>query len=109
KEHPDFRMRDSETIEKHLNITPAHHDSKSGVIMSHFKNNTNGDSWQDIIVSYNETSIDGYDVNALIPISAGNIWHIVSNQEKAGVDTIQTVNSSELQGLKSYSIMIIHS
>lgn len=102
-------MRDRETIEKHLNITTAHHDSKSGVIISHFKNNTNGDSWQDIIVIYNATSIDGYDVNALMPISAGKIWHIVANHEKAGVDTIQTVNSSELPGLKSYSLMIIHS
>ncbi|BCL52188.1 type I pullulanase [Francisella tularensis subsp. holarctica FSC022] len=109
KEHPAFRMRDRETIEKHLNITTAHHDSKSGVIISHFKNNANGDSWQDIIVIYNATSIDGYDVNALMPIPAGKIWHIVANHEKAGVDTIQTVNSSELPGLKSYSLMIIHS
>ncbi|MDE4945104.1 alpha-1,6-glucosidase domain-containing protein, partial [Francisella tularensis] len=56
KEHPSFRMRYRETIEKHLNITTAHHDSKSGVIISHIKINTNCDSWQDIIVIYNATT-----------------------------------------------------
>lgn len=102
-------MKDRETIENNLNMTTTHHDSKSGVIISHFKNDANGDSWQDIIVIYNATSIDGYDINALMPIPASSkIWHIVANHEKAGTETIQTVNSGELLGLKSYSLMNIH-
>ncbi|GAB4222666.1 MAG: type I pullulanase [Francisella sp.] len=109
KEHPAFRMKDRETIEKHLNITTAHHDNKSGVIISHFKNYANGDSWQDIVVIYNATSIDGYDVNALMPLPADRLWHIVANHEKAGTETIKVVKSGELPGLKSHSLMIIHS
>ena len=76
-------MKDRETIENNLNMTTAHHDSKSGVIISHFKNNANGDSWQDIIVIYNATSINGYDINALMPIPTSKIWHHYRKSRKS--------------------------
>ena len=102
-------MKDAEMIKKHLNITTAHHDSKSGVIISHFKNYANGDTWQDLIVIYNATSIDGYDVNALLPVPNSGSWDIVVNHEKAGIETISKVTSGNLPMLKSYSLLIAYS
>jgi len=109
KEHPAFRMKDADMIKKHLNITTAHHDGRSGVIISHFKNHANEDSWQDIIVIYNATSIDGYDVNALLPVPSNGSWNMVVNHEKAGADTIANFANGKLPALRSYSMMIAHS
>lgn len=109
KQHPAFRINDREIIDKNLNITTAHHDSKSGVIISHFKNYANGDSWKDIVIVYNATAIDNYDINDLLPKPDSKEWHIVANHKQAGTETIQKVNVGELPSLRSHSLMIIHS
>ncbi|MED7787619.1 type I pullulanase [Francisella sp. 19X1-34] len=109
KEHPAFRINDREVVDKNLNITTAHHDSKSGVIISHFKNYANGDSWKDIVIIYNATAIDNYDINDLLPKPDSKEWHIVANHEQAGTETLQKVKIGELPSLKSHSLMIIHS
>ncbi|WP_150467062.1 type I pullulanase [Francisella sp. SYW-9] len=109
KEHPAFRINDRVIVDKNLNITTAHHDSKSGVIISHFKNYANGDSWKDIVIVYNATAIDNYDINDLLPKPDSKEWHIVANHKQAGTETIQKVSIGELPSLRSHSLMIIHS
>ncbi|ASG68435.1 type I pullulanase [Francisella halioticida] len=109
KEHPVFRINNRKVIDKNLNITTAHHDSKSGVIISHFKNYANGDSWKDIIIVYNATAIDNYEINDLLPKPDSKVWYIVANHEQAGTETIQKVNIGKLPSLRSHSLMIIHS
>jgi pullulanase len=87
----------------------AHNNEKSGVIISHFKNFANGDSWRDIVVIYNATTIDNYEINNLLASPEGGIWHIVINHEKAGVETIVSVAHGQLPALRSHSMMVIHS
>ena len=68
----------------------------------------NNDSWQDIIVIYNGSSID-YDVNIHLPKIKATKWHIVVDHQKAGIDTIAEVDVGKLPVVKSYSMMVIHS
>lgn len=109
KSHPAFRMSDKEMIEKHLSIHFAHHDERAGVITSHFKQHANGDSWKDIFIIYNGTSIDSYAINDLLPIPDSGQWHIVVNHETTGTDTIFQGAIGTLPPMKSYSIMVLHS
>lgn len=108
KAHPAFRMTSKEMIEKHLNIYMAHNEH-SGVIISHFHNHANNDSWQDIIVIYNATTIDNYSINSFIPQTNKNNWHVVVNHDKSGIETIAEFKKEDLPSLKSHSILVIHS
>jgi len=109
KKHSAFRIRERRIIESQLVMNTAYNDDKSGVIISHFKNHANGDSWCDIVVIYNATSMDNYCVNQFLPKPHGGMWHIVVNHEKSGIKTIATSLSRELPPLKSHSMMVIHS
>lgn len=109
KSHPAFRMADSGTIYNSMDVGMAHNNEKSGVIISHFKNFANGDSWRDIVVIYNATTIDNYEINNLLAQPEGGIWHIVVNHEKAGIETIVSVAHGQLPALRSHSMMVIHS
>ena len=109
KNHPAFRMKERETIAKHLSINSAHNDKTSGVIISHFKDNANGDIWKDIVIIYNSTAIDGFDVNEIIPKSSTGTWYIVVNHSRAGVDSIENVVDGKLPLLRSHSMLMIHS
>ncbi|MCC2626128.1 MAG: pulA [Burkholderiales bacterium] len=109
KEHPAFRIKDRKIIESQLVISTTYNDDKSGVILSHFKDSANGDSWHDVVVIYNATSIDNYCVNKFLPLPQKGLWHIVVNHEKAGIETIGAYKAGELPPLRSYSMMIIHS
>jgi pullulanase len=109
KKHPAFRIENRKIIENQLTISTTYHDDRSGVIISHFKDHANGDSWCDIVVIYNATSIDNYCVNQFLPEPHGGLWHIVVNHEHAGIETIATSLSKEVPPLKSNSMMVIHS
>jgi pullulanase len=109
KQHPAFRIKDRKVIENQLAISTTYHDDRSGVILSHYKDNAGGDSWQDIVVIYNATSIDNYCVNQFLTSPQSGTWHIVVNHEKAGVETLSVYKTGELPPLKAYSMMVIHS
>lgn len=109
KEHPAFRMTSAADISKHLSVSAAYHDLHSGVIISHFKNHANGDSWKDIVIVYNATAIDNYNINDIVPDIDSGIWHVIANHEKAGVEIIEKVTAGKLPPLKSYSMLIAHS
>ncbi len=109
RNHPAFRMPTSEMVSHHLNIILAHNNDKSGVLISHFKDNANNDSWKDIIVIYNATAIDNYEINNLVPVINNGVWYIVVNHEKAGIETIEEVAVGKLPPIRSHSMMVIHS
>ena len=109
REHPAFRIGNRRSIEDHLHIFIAKND-RSGVIVSHFKDHVNNDSWKDIVVIYNATAIDNYPVNDLLPpIGSHQLWHLVVNHEIAGTKTIDSFLPAEVPLMKSYSIMVLHS
>lgn len=109
KTHPAFRISSPDVLNEHLHIYTAHHNDRSGVIISHFKNNANNDSWKDIVVIYNSTAIDGYEINELLPYNSNGIWHIVVNHEFAGTKTLEIYeNGTNLPPMRSHSMLVIH-
>lgn len=105
--HPALRMSSPEMIKNHLTISPAYNDYNSGVIIAHFKDYANADSWKDIVIVYNATAIDNYDINAQLPINDNGMWHVVANHQKAGIETIYQAKVGEIPMLKSHSMMIL--
>ena len=66
------------------------------------------DNNEQIIIIYNGTSIDNYNVNNEVKLSGNKIWSIIANNKLAGVDTIEKIVNSNIPLIKSYSIMILH-
>ncbi len=106
--HPAFRMTNPQMIKDSIIIFPANNDMQSGVIVSHFKNYANNDSWEDIIVIYNATTIDDYSITNLVPQIENKLWHVVVNHEQAGVKKLLECTHSTLPKLKSHSMLVIH-
>lgn len=108
REHAAFRMRSGVDVKNNLHIKFAQADEKSGVIISHLANNANGDEWKNIIIIYNGTTIDGYDVNSSIPNTNGNKFNIVVNDEKSGIDIIQIVEKDKIPLVRAHSMMVLY-
>ncbi|MEN9946919.1 MAG: hypothetical protein RLZZ293_1305 [Pseudomonadota bacterium] len=108
KQHPAFRMSSASDIQRNLQVAPVNNDT-SGVIYACLNNFANNDSWQTILVIYNASSIDNYDVNASVPSSPSGTWHIVVNHECSGTETLLSVANGQIPPLKSYSMLVLHS
>lgn len=107
--HPAFRMSTRKLVEDHLSVYSAHHDENSGVIVAYFRNYANGDSWRDIVVIYNATTIENYAINDLLPHPESGVWQVVVNHEQAGTKTLSEHACGNLPPLKSHSLLVIHS
>jgi len=108
RNHPAFRMSNINMINEHLKIYPAHNNDKSGVIIAHYTNNANSDAWAEIIVIYNATAIDNYDVNEILCKPKKGYWDVVVNHEKAGIEPIISLIGEKIPLIKSHSMMVIH-
>lgn len=108
RKHPAFRMISADQVRENLGVYFHEGNDKGGVIISHLKNNANGDKWRNIVVIYNSTSIDGYNINESLPIPCGGKWNVVVNDNKAGVEVLHTANAGEVPGLRSHSMMVIY-
>lgn len=108
KTHPAFRMRTSIDIRSKQHVYFPNNNDKSGVIISHIRNHANNDSWSNILVVYNATTIDNYNINSHIPLSYSGVWNIVANDKFAGVNIIKTVENGKVPSIKSHSMMILY-
>lgn len=109
KHHPAFRMSQASMINEHLNIYPAYHTDSSGVIIAHYTNHANGDSWEEIVVIYNASNLNDYDVNEILPKpKKKGHWKVVVNHEKAGIEPILGLVEGKIPLLKSHSILVVH-
>lgn len=109
KKFKSFRLDKREEI-NNIEISFLNGDEKVGVIKWHFRNLNNIEKdISDLIVVYNGTSIDDYDINQYMPVSQSGEWNIIADYNKAGVEIIKKVKASEIPKLKSYSIVILYS
>lgn len=107
--HPAFKMPDKEMINNHLIITPAYNNDRSGVIVAHYKNHANNDIWQNIVIIYNASNIDNYDINPLLPnLNTGYKWAIVANNHHAGIKPLSIHAKNSLPTIHAHSICILH-
>jgi pullulanase len=105
KLHPAFNIQSSQEILKHVHVYPAHNDIGSGVIIYHLKDYPNSDTWNNIIIIFNATSIDDYEINNLVPQA---IWNIVVNHHIAGTEIIAVAQKGELPKMKAHSVLVIY-
>ncbi|MGG5462200.1 type I pullulanase [Clostridium sp. B9] len=108
KNHKAFRMKEPDDIRKSLDVYFYEGNDTSGVIIAHFKNNANGDRWKNIVVVYNGTTIDDYNVNSSMPKSFSGTWSIVCNSEKIGEEVIMKAKEGEVPLVKSHSILVMY-
>lgn len=106
KNHKTFRKISALDVMNNQNIFFINDDENSGVIISHLCNNLD-DKWRNILVIYNGTSVDNYDVNCKVPKSSSGKWNIVVNDKCAGENIINTVDEDNIPKIKSHSMMML--
>lgn len=108
KNHSAFRMKKPEDIRDNLDVYFYDGNDTSGVIIAHYKNNANSDIWKNIIVIYNGTTIDDYNVNSSIPMSLNGFWNIIVKDGVVGKKGIDKVKNFEIPKIKSHSMMMLY-
>lgn len=107
KEHPAFRMTNANDIRNNMDVYTAYYNPN--IIITHLKNNANGDKWANIVVIYNPTS-DTYNFNdgkTSLADPLGGQWHCVVNDTQAGTTPIGDVFSGR-PTVKPYSMMVLY-
>ena len=108
KNHSAFRMKNPEDIIKNLDVYFYENNDTSGVIIAHYKNNANEDLWKNMVVIYNGTTIDDYNVISSMPKSSNGFWNIVVQDGVVNESIIKRVSEYEIPKIKSHSIMILY-
>lgn len=85
REHPAFRLRTSEAIERHVRLLQK----GNGLLSFELQGAAVGDTWHRIIVIYNATK-----KSHKISIPSGT-WRVVVEDGQAGVNTLRTIEFKE--------------
>lgn len=108
KSHSAFRMKDPEDIIKNLDVYFYENNDTSGVIIAHYKNNANEDLWKNIVVIYNGTTIDDYNVISSMPKSSNGFWNIAVENGVINQYGGERVSEDEIPKVKSHSMMMLY-
>ena len=108
KNHSAFRMKDPEDIIKNLDVYFYENNDTSGVIIAHYKNNANEDLWKNIVVIYNGTTIDDYNVISSMPKSSNGFWNIAVENGVINQYGGERVSEDEIPKVKSHSMMMLY-
>ncbi|HFD2044374.1 TPA: type I pullulanase [Clostridium perfringens] len=108
KNHSAFRMKDPEDIIKNLDVYFYENNETSGVIIAHYKNNANEDLWKNIVVIYNGTTINDYNVISSMPKSSNEFWNIAVENGVINQEGGERVREDEIPKVKSHSMMMLY-
>lgn len=97
KAHPAFRMVLAEEIRRNLTFYPT----KDWVVTFSLNNQANKDPWHTIFVAYNA----GMGPET-VSLPENGTWHMVVDENKAGVDIIRTITGYEIT-LPERSAMVL--
>ncbi|WP_408892599.1 type I pullulanase [Paenibacillus taichungensis] len=86
REHPSFRLRTREEIEKHVRLL----EKGKGLLAYELAGTAVGDSWERIIIIYN-----AYNETRTISIPSG-AWNVVVEQGQAGNETLRTAKDGQV-------------
>ncbi|MGF7045982.1 pullulanase [Paenibacillus sp. DS2015] len=97
--HPAFRMHSKEQIEAHLEVLQC----GDNLVTYQLKNHANGDSWSNIMVSYNANNHE-----KLVDLPHSNTgWNIVVNEHAAGVKSLNKVYGDYVS-VPKISMMVLY-
>ena len=108
KNHSAFRMKDPEDIIKNLDVYFYDNNDTSGVIIAYYKNNANEDLWKNIVVIYNGTTINDYNVISSMPKSSNEFWNIAVENGVINQEGGERVREDEIPKVKSHSMMMLY-
>ncbi|MFI3329046.1 MAG: type I pullulanase [bacterium] len=97
KDHPAFRMMSFDEVSEHCEFIT----SPDGSIVLRIKGNANGDTWDDIIIAFNNTSSA-----KTFDLPEGE-WVVVG--DKLGIDLTGLYNADTTMTLTSYDTVIMYS
>ena len=106
KKFKAFRFENIEDINK-IDISFLNGDEKVGVIKWHYKDYDAVGDAKEIIVVFNATSIDNYDVNKFICNTISDEWCMLAINDIINDEGIMKVKRNEIPPLKAYSILIM--
>lgn len=98
RNHPAFRMRTREQVERHLEILRA----SDHVVAFRLHGYANGDEWRNIMVIYNGSDRDE---TMFLPADSEQ-WHVVVNDCEAGTDTISVAKGDRVT-IPRWSMMVL--
>ena len=108
KNHSAFRMKNPEDIIENLDVYFYDNNDTSGVIIAHYKNNANEDLWKNIVVIYNGTTIDDYNVISSMPKSSNGFWNIAVENGVINQEGGERVSEDEIPKVKSHCMMMLY-
>lgn len=103
-----FRFDKKEDVNK-IDINFLNGDEKVGVIKWHYKDENAIGGAKEIIVIFNATDIDNYDVNKFITNTISNEWELLAINEIINDEGIMKVRKNEIPTLRANSILIMYS
>ncbi|WP_440111805.1 type I pullulanase [Paenibacillus sp. QZ-Y1] len=98
REHPIFRLRTREEIEKHVCLL----EKGNGILAYELAGKAAGDTWGRIIVIYNAAK-----ETRTIPVPS-DTWHVVVEQGQAGTQTLRTVKEGQIS-VSAISMTVMYS
>lgn len=104
KRFNEFRFEKKEEVDR-INISFLNGDEKVGVIKWNYK----GLDEKELILVFNGTSIDNYNVNQYIEKPKSEKWCILAINDIINSEGIRTIKYNEIPLLKSFSILIMYS
>jgi pullulanase, type I len=108
KKFKAFRFDKKEDVNK-IDINFLNGDEKVGVIKWHYKDENAIGGAKEIIVIFNATDIDNYDVNKFITNTISNEWELLAINEIINDEGIMKVRKNEIPTLRANSILIMYS
>lgn len=98
REHPAFRLRTREEIEKHIRLL----EKGNGMLAYELEGAAVSDSWERIVVIYNAGK-----ENRTISVPTGT-WNVVVEEGQAGVDAIRVVQDGQVT-VNALSMTVMYS
>lgn len=98
REHPAFRLRTREEIEKHIRLI----EKGNGLLAYELNGTAASDSWERIVVIYNAAK-----ENRDISVPTGT-WNVIVEKGQAGIDTIRTIQDGQVH-VNAISLTVMYS
>ncbi|MEK3704191.1 type I pullulanase [Paenibacillus sp. FSL R7-0198] len=98
REHPAFRLRTREEIEKHVRLI----EKGNGLLAYELNGTATNDSWERIVVIYNAAK-----ENRDIAVPTGT-WNVIVEKGQAGVNTIRTIQAGQVH-VNAISLTVMYS
>ncbi len=105
KNLPHFKIKDPKIIKSNATFIFGGNNESCGVLLQHINLNDFGKG--EVLVIYNGTNIENYNVTSYAPLAQNGYWNIIANESTAGMKVLNTIYNNQIPALRAFSIMIL--